>query len=130
MKKTDSLFLGLQHIGIPTADLDKTIEFYQQFGFETVWRKDNSETDKVAFLRCGSCTIETYFTASPAMVNGAVDHIAIDVSDIDEVYSYVSALGYSSIESQITYLPFFTNGVKYFTIKGVNGEKVEFNQKL
>lgn len=130
MKKTDSLFLGLQHIGIPTADLEKTIEFYQQFGFETVWRKDNSETDKVAFLRCGSCTIETYFTASPAKVNGAVDHIAIDVSDIDEVYSYVSALGYSSIENHITYLPFFTNGVKYFTIKGVNGEKIEFNQKL
>ncbi len=130
MKETDSLFLGLQHIGIPTAELEKTIAFYQQFGFEIQWRKDNSETDKVAFLSCGSCVIETYLTEKPAMVNGAVDHIAIDVSDIDKVYSYVTSLGYSAIENQITYLPFFDNGVKYFSIKGVNSEKVEFNQKL
>lgn len=34
MKEADSLFLGLQHIGIPTADLEKTIAFYHQFGFE------------------------------------------------------------------------------------------------
>ncbi len=130
MKEADSLFLGLQHIGIPTADLEKTIAFYHQFGFEIQWSKDSSETDKVAFLRCGSCVIETYLTKEPAIINGAVDHIAIDVSDINKAYDYAASLGYTAIENQITYLPFFSNGVKYFTIKGVNGEKIEFNQKL
>ena len=25
---------GLQHIGIPTNDMDKTVDFYQKIGFE------------------------------------------------------------------------------------------------
>ena len=33
MNDSGKLFLGLQHIGIPTADLEKTIAFYEQFGF-------------------------------------------------------------------------------------------------
>lgn len=126
----NSLFLGLQHLGLPTADIDKTIEFYKQFGFSVDWHQDNSESDRVAFLSCGSCVIETYLTVSPAMINGAVDHIAIDVSNIDKAYDYVRSLGYKTLESQITYLPFFEHGVKYFTILGTNHEKVEFNQKL
>ena len=27
-------FKGLQHIGIPTNDMDKTVEFYKKIGFE------------------------------------------------------------------------------------------------
>jgi len=130
MNDTHRLFLGLSHIGLPTSDFDKTREFYKQFGFSIDWSRENSETDKVAFLRCGSCVIETYLTVSPAMANGAVDHIALDVSDIDKVYEYALSLGYAAIEKQITYLPFFEYGVKYFTIQGVNNEKVEFSQKL
>lgn len=130
MNDTDKLFLGLQHIGLPTADIDKTIAFYKQFGFKVEWSRDYSENDKVAFLRCGSCVFETFLNDNPAMANGAVDHIAIDVSDIDKVYEYTLGLGYTAIEQQITFLPFFNYGVKYFTILGVNNEKVEFNQKL
>lgn len=130
MNDADTQFLGLQHIGLPTANIDETIAFYKQFGFQLEWHHESSESDKVAFLRCGSCVIETYLTDRPAMATGAVDHIAIDVSDIDKVYAYVSGLGYAAIEQKITYLPFFEHGVKYFTILGVNNEKVEFNQKL
>ena len=28
-------FTGLQHIGIPTNDMDKTVEFYKKIGFVT-----------------------------------------------------------------------------------------------
>jgi len=130
MKKPEELFIGLQHIGIPTADVDKTISFFEQFGFKVDWRKTESAEDDVAFLSKGSCVIETYFSKQPSMTNGAVDHIAIDVSDIEKVYEYVSSLGYTAIEGEIKYLPFFEHGVKYFTILGVNNEKVEFNQRL
>lgn len=130
MNDSGKLFLGLQHIGIPTADLEKTIAFYEQFGFMVEWRRDASETDRVAFLRCGSCVIETYLTDKPAMATGPVDHIAIDVSDIEAAYKYVQGLGCTALEGGITPLPFFEKGVKYFTILGVNKEKVEFNQKF
>ena len=130
MNGTEALFNGLQHIGLPSSDIDKTIAFYEQFGFHVDWRRDTGESDRVAFLSCGSCVIETYLTACPAMANGAVDHIALDVTDIEGVYAYVTGLGYTALEQQITFLPFFEKGVKYFTILGFNHEKVEFNQKL
>lgn len=130
MSNADSLFLGLQHIGLPTADLEKTIAFYERFGFHVDWSHDSGPNDKVAFLRCESCVIETYLTEHPALANGAVDHIAIDVSDIQKAYTHALSLGYEALEQKITFLPFFEHGVKYFTILGVNNEKIEFNQKL
>ena len=33
---------GVQHIGIPTNDINKTIEFYHTLGFETVFCTVNS----------------------------------------------------------------------------------------
>lgn len=130
MNNKNTLFKGLQHIGIPTADMDKTIAFYELFGFRKIWSSFNSPTDQVAFLECGSCVIETYYAEKPALLNGAVDHIAMDVSDIEKAYEYALSNDYEALEKQITFLPFFDNGVRYFTILGPNHEKLEFNQKL
>lgn len=130
MKDIHELVLGLQHLGIPTADVQKTIDFYAKFGFEITWQRSEPAEDRVAFLKCGSCVIETYYCASPAMANGAADHIALDVSDIEAVYAYVQELGFKALEGHITDLPFFENGVRYFTILGPNHEKLEFNQIL
>ena len=45
---------GVQHIGIPTNDIDKTVEFYHKLGFETAFETVNKEADeKVVFLKPG-----------------------------------------------------------------------------
>ena len=49
------IFLGLQHIGVPTRDVKKTVEFYSQFGFETDWADASGSP---TFLKCGTCVIE------------------------------------------------------------------------
>ena len=42
---------GIQHIGIPTNDIEKTIAFYQKLGFEIALQTVNEEADeKVAFI--------------------------------------------------------------------------------
>ena len=41
---------GVQHIGIPTNDINKTIEFYHALGFETALRTVNG-TEEVTFLQ-------------------------------------------------------------------------------
>ncbi len=130
MNNKPQLFTGLSHIGLPTEQLENTVQFYQQFGFQIDWSIKKSETDSTVFLKCGSCVIETYYSEHAAMKNGAIDHIALDVSDIQCAYDYVSSLGYQSLEGQITYLPFYNNGVRYFTILGPNHEKLEFSQRL
>ena len=50
---------GVQHIGIPTNDINKTIEFYHALGFETTFRTVNG-TEEVAFLQLHNLIIETY----------------------------------------------------------------------
>ena len=41
---------GIQHIGLPTNDIEATIAFYETLGFEVASRCD-LPTDKVAFLK-------------------------------------------------------------------------------
>ena len=118
---------GLQHIGIPTNDLNKTIDFYKSLGFELAHRTANGD-EQVAFLQLGNLMIETYQNFKAALVNGAVDHIAINVTDVDEARRIADSMGLEVIEEG--QLPFWENGVKYFTILGPNREKLEFNQYL
>ena len=122
---------GVQHIGIPTNDIEKTIEFYQKLGFEIAFQTVNEEAnEKVAFLKLHTLIIETYENKAAAMQAGAVDHIAIDVKDIEKVYSMIDRAGLNSTQDTIHFLPFWENGVKFFTIEGPNKEKVEFSQYL
>jgi len=118
---------GLQHIGIPTNDYDKTLKFYTALGFEVIYETVNNG-EKVAFMKLGDLVIETYQNFKAAGINGAVDHIAINVTDVDEARRIADEMKLEVIEAD--QLPFFENGVKYFTILGPNHEKLEFNQYL
>ena len=118
---------GLQHIGVPTNDIEATLRFYTALGFEVAHRADNNG-EQVAFLRLGDLTVETYQNGRAVGQAGAVDHIAINVTDVDEARHIADAMKLEVIEEG--QLPFWTNGVKYFTILGPNREKLEFNQYL
>ena len=125
------LINGMQHLGLPTNDIEKTIAFYESLGFEVALRTVNEPVnEQVAFLRLGSVTIETYENRAAAMQNGAIDHIALDVSDVDAAFEQVAKLGHTMLDSEVQFLPFWERGVRFFTIQGPNHEKVEFSQKL
>ena len=62
--------------------------------------------------------------------HGAIDHVALDVRDIEEIFQYINEAGLNSTQDTIHFLPFWENGVKFFTIEGPNKEKVEFSQYL
>ena len=117
---------GIQHLGLPTADMDKTIAFYESLGFTNIYE----QKDYVCFLQLGTMVIETYYAENPAMINGAIDHVALNVKDIEAAWRDAQACGYETEDTEINFLPFFENGVKFFTIIGPNREKVEFNQIL
>mgnify|MGYP002917609470 FL=1 len=122
---------GVQHIGIPTNDIDKTVEFYHKLGFETAFETVNEEAnEKVVFLKLGTLVVETYENHAAKMEHGAIDHVALDVRDIEEIFRYINEAGLNSTQDTIHFLPFWENGVKFFTIEGPNKEKVEFSQYL
>ena len=51
---------GLAHIGVPCADIHKTIDFYKEFGFEVTAIAENLNGFDVVMLQNGTCTIEAY----------------------------------------------------------------------
>ena len=121
---------GIQHIAIPTKSVQDTAAFYEGLGFELTW-KTNLDGVEVAFLSLNNLTIETYEVPDPKMTAGAFDHISIDVSDVEKCFEIAKAKGYKLLDSDdITELPFFEKGVRFFKIEGVNKEAIEFNQIL
>lgn len=131
MKKLGDFALGLQHVGLPTNDLKATIAFYESLGFETVYQVRNEAAgEDVAFLRLKNLTIEAYENGQAAMRSGAIDHLAIDVDDVEAAYRLAQEQGYQIVSNGVEFLPFWQNGVKFFILLGPNQERVEFNQYL
>lgn len=122
---------GIQHVGIPTNDIEATIEFYGKLGFEVALQTVNEEAnEKVAFLKLNNLVIETYENKAAKMESGAIDHVAIDVKDIEKVYELINQTDLNTTRDIIHFLPFWENGVRFFTIEGPNKEKIEFSQYL
>lgn len=122
---------GLDHMGLPTKDLEKTVAFYEGLGFSVAWKTDPGFPDAtVAFLEKDGLVIETYLSENPAGFAGAWEHLALRVRDVDDAFKTLSEGGYEILDKAVNFLPFWKNGVRFFTIVGPNGEKVEFLQML
>ncbi len=125
--KLNKIASGIQHVGIPTEDIKKTTAFYTDLGFEVAFSTENNG-NKVAFLQLGNLVIETYQSGKTAGRAGAIDHIAINVTDVQEARRIADEKHLKVIEEGR--LPFWDNGVQYFTVLGPNNEKLEFSQYL
>jgi catechol 2,3-dioxygenase-like lactoylglutathione lyase family enzyme len=129
----DDLFTtGIQHIGIPTNDMGATIDFYQRLGltiaFETTLKEENC---RVCFFKRDNLCIEAYENREAVMKSGAIDHIAIDTTNINAAFEFAKKGGFKLLDSEIQSIPsFWANGVKFFKIEGPNREVIEFCQIL
>lgn len=131
---------GLQHIGLPVTSLERSKAFYAQLGFVEVMRTDlpgTSQAIQVAMMQHEALTIELYQLEQEERLaiaqrnDGHIDHIALDVMDIEQAYDEICAAGLEGLEANApVFLPFWGHGVRFFTIRGPDGEKVEFNQIL
>ena len=120
---------GIQHVGIPTKDMDATKKFYEDLGFEAAFETVNDEA-RVCFLKMYNLVLEVYESEDAAGKIGAIEHVAIDVTDIEQVYKEICDKNMNTLQDEIHFLPFWDNGVRFFTIKGPNEEKIEFSQFL
>ena len=127
----NDFYTGIQHIGIPSSDLNATVDFYKKLGFELIQEEYLEDVKcKVCFLKLKNLVIETYDSNEAAMKSGAVDHIALDVNDIGAAWDFVKKEGFNLLDNDIVGLPFWSKGIKCFKIEGPNKERVEFCQIL
>lgn len=122
---------GIQHLGIPTDSIDDTVAFYKRIGFSVALSTFNEKSkEKVEFLQNGNLMLEIYENHKPCLRAGAIDHMSIDVTDIEKVFAYVKNNNFNMLDTEIQFLPFWKNGMRFFTIIGPNEEKIEFSQIL
>lgn len=118
---------GLAHIGVPTENLETSKRFYDSIGFTLLEDFLQPNGRPVAFFGLGNVVLEVYEDRA-AGKPGAIDHIALNVHDIEAVFEGMQKLGYGALEGEIKLLDFGARRVRYFTISGPNGEKIEFSQ--
>ncbi|MGQ9849051.1 MAG: VOC family protein [Aggregatilineaceae bacterium] len=128
---------GFQHLGLPVTDLARSQAFYESLGFRPVFgttlRLDGQEIPMV-MLDLKGFILELYQLPAPdleeirARRDGHLDHLALDVADIERAWEAAQAAGLQPLEDAPVFLPFWEKGCRYFTVRGPDGEKVEFNQ--
>lgn len=121
---------GVQHIGIPTLNMEESTRFYESLGFKLINTEVQPNGGKVAFFDLKGLVMEVYESEETTMRVGSVDHIAIDTKHIDDIYAEVQRLGLTVVSDGVQSLPFWTNGIKYLIISGPNKERIEFCQIL
>ena len=117
-----SKMTGLAHIGIFVKSFEKSNPFYiDLLGFELFDKWHNLE-----FLRIGSCILELIEQPDlPAREAGPVDHIAIEVEGIDELYEKLKANNVPTL-GEVGVMSELLGGVKNLFFIGPDGERLEF----
>lgn len=129
----------LQHIGIPVTNIEVSETFYQKLGFKKATTSPfnhNGSQGTMVMMQQNDIIIELFQLPEPDVCeigrrkDGHVDHIAFDVSDVDQTFASLKEASFTILEDQPVFLPFWENGCKYFNILGPDGERLEFNQIL
>jgi sucrose-6-phosphate hydrolase SacC (GH32 family)/catechol 2,3-dioxygenase-like lactoylglutathione lyase family enzyme len=131
---------GLQHLGLPVSDLDRSIAFYRRLGFKKIMARAFSEGSgriRVAMMEREGVVVELYQLPPDrveadirARKDGHWDHVAFNVKDIDKALEEVRGAGLIPLQSAPVKLDFWDKGCRYFSIRGPDGETIEFNQIL
>jgi lactoylglutathione lyase len=125
---------GLAHICVYTRDMTKSLVFYTDaLGFEVVHRTRLDSGFGFAMVRRGSCIIELL---EPEDVNkvkprtgGVIDHVALEVKDINTVFAKLKAKGVS-FSTPIIDDPNLMGGVRIAFFRGPSGESFELFEYL
>lgn len=138
-RQISSMINHLQHIGIPVTDIVASETFYNRLGFSKVMQSafdEEGESGTCIMLKNKDIILELYQLPEKKLkeirerMDGHIDHITFDVDDIDLAFNALKNASFSLIEEQPVFLPFWSDGCKYFNILGPDGERLEFNQIL
>ena len=132
-------FNGIQHIGVPVTNAERSMAFYEKLGFERVMDRPfeyQGMAGRCCMMQRGGAIIELYQMPEFELEgirrrgDGHIDHVALAVSDIEKAFAELKAAGFEIAEDEPATLAFWENGCSYFTVIGPDGERLEFNQIL
>lgn len=128
---------GLAHIGLYVKDIERTKKFYaEMLGFVTYFECVSESPDGdilVAFARNGDCVLELVQLPVPVQrSDGWFEHLALKVSNIEEVKKELESKGIVFDEEEITHAKhvFPPKGSKWILFRGPDNEHIELNELM
>jgi len=121
------------HIGIASNNMEETVKWYVDvLGFELYGGCVATDGTPCKFIANQGINIEIYEVKdTSAIISGKLDHLAFVSDDIEEDYKYCLQQGMECITDGIVDVPdAWERGCRYFKIKSVSGEDIEFVQTL
>ena len=124
----------LDHIGVQVANSENYAKFYmEKLGFTLKGKFKSSRGDFYTwFVTNGPVTYEISQKAElDPMLQGKVDHVALNSTDIEADYEACLAAGLTVITKGIESIPSrWEHGCRYFKVASPTGEAIEINQDL
>jgi len=124
----------LDHIGLQCVDSEKDATWYmEKLGFKLKGKFKSSRGDFYTwFVTNGQVTYEISQKADlDPMLQGKVDHIALNSTDIEADYKAAVDAGLTISTKGIEDIPSrWEHGCRYFKVVSPTGEQVEINQDL
>ncbi|MBN2852795.1 MAG: VOC family protein [Clostridia bacterium] len=133
-----SNFLGLEHIGIMTDDIEASKNFYMslldfEFDYEKQIDLQDGNTLKIAFIRLNDLTIELLENSTPGAGksgnDGACDHFTIKVKNLDFIQKQMESRGVI-FEQQPRKIQNNKNGAQISFFRGPSGERIELMESF
>lgn len=126
-KSLAGYFDDLQHVGIPTDDMDKTVAFWEKLGFKKLGEFDTDDQGhEVVFMHYNHLTLEIWTGDGAVRQTGAINHISLNTKDADAAFKAAKEEGFQLKDSEVQHLDFWGKGIKFFNIEGPNAETIEF----
>ncbi len=123
------------HTAISVRDIDKSVDFYKQFGFEQVHRYDETDNSmSIVHLKLGDYHLELFWyrdnlTAaklqlkhSDSLKKIGVKHIALQVDDVDAILEGLKSKGVVDDSTEVVH---GRTKVHYFFVQDPDGMWVE-----
>ena len=120
------LFHGLGHIAVQTADIDRSIAFYEKLGGTLLQRSSAIPGKTLALVEFGGVTLELISTDGEVPGAGVIQHFAIAVEDVDAAAAFLAERGVESFETPCKNVADeLFGGLENRFFHGPDGERIE-----
>ena len=125
-------YQGLGHIAVRTADMDKSIAFYELIGGKLLQRAPAcppTQACELALVELAGLVVE--LIASDPGGEGVIPHLAIYVDDVDKAAADLRSLGVDTfMTAEKAVLPNTFGGLENWFFTGPSGEQIELLKML